>query len=147
MKKKRIRPLAICVFLKNDCILVAEGYDPVKKQSFFRPLGGGIEFGEYSEQTIRRELLEEIGAEVSDLKYLGTLENVYVFNGTPGHEIIQIYDGMLSDPGLYEKTEIIGREEDINDSFRAVWKNIHEFGAGKSILYPTGLLEMLERGG
>ena len=83
----RIRPLAICVFRRHDRILVAEGYDPVKKQSFYRPLGGGIEFGEYSQQTIRRELLEEIGAEVCKLKYLGTLENVYVFNGTPGHEM------------------------------------------------------------
>lgn len=140
----RIRPLAICVFRHDDCILVAEGFDPVKNECFYRPLGGGIEFGEYSEQTIQRELLEEIGAEVSDLKYLGTLENVYVFNGTPGHEIIRIYDGVLKDPRLYERTEIIGRELDIDDSFRAVWKRIDEFGEGKSILYPTGLLELLK---
>ena len=140
----RIRPLAICVFLKNGRILVAEGYDPVKNECFYRPLGGGIEFGEYSEQTIRRELLEEIGAEVCDLKYLRTLENIYVFNGTPGHEIIQIYDGALKDPELYERTEIIGREVDIDASFRAVWKHIAEFGTGKSILYPTGLLELLK---
>jgi 8-oxo-dGTP pyrophosphatase MutT (NUDIX family) len=146
----RIRPLAICVFRHNNCILVAEGYDPVKNQHFYRPLGGGIEFGEYSEQTIQRELKEEIGAEVSELIYLGTVENVYVFNGTPGHEIIQIYDGVLKDPELYGMTEIIGREGDIEDSFRAVWKPIDEFGAGKSILYPTGLLELLKepfRGG
>jgi 8-oxo-dGTP pyrophosphatase MutT (NUDIX family) len=143
MKKNRIRPLAICVFRHNNCILVAEGFDPVKSEVFYRPLGGGIEFGETSDQTVRRELLEEIGAEVTDLKYLGTLENVYVFNGTPGHEIIQIYDGVLKDPELYRKTEIVGREVDIDDTFRAVWKNIDEFGRGKSILYPTGLLELL----
>ena len=89
----KIRSLAICVFRNHDRILVAEGYDPVKKQTFYRPLGGGIEFGEYSEQTIHRELREEIGAEVCDLKYLGALENVYVFNGRPGHEIVQVYDG------------------------------------------------------
>jgi 8-oxo-dGTP pyrophosphatase MutT (NUDIX family) len=142
-KKKRIRPLAICVFRHNDRILVAEGYDPVKKQPFYRPLGGGIEFGEYSEQTIQRELFEEIGAEVCDLKYLGALENVFVFNGTPGHEIVQVYDGSLKDAGLYEQTVIAGREVDIEDTFQAVWKHIHEFGEGKSTLYPTGLLEML----
>ncbi len=140
----QIRPLAICIFRKNDRILVAEGYDPVKHEHFYRPLGGGIEFGEYSEQTIRRELREEIGAEVCELKYLGTLENVYVFNGTPGHEIIRIYDGVLKNPELYEKPEILGREMDIDSTFRAVWKPIDEFGAGKSILYPTGLLELLK---
>jgi 8-oxo-dGTP pyrophosphatase MutT (NUDIX family) len=139
----RIRPLAICLFRHQNRILVAEGYDPVKKQTFYRPLGGGIEFGEYSEQTIRRELQEEIGAEVCELRYLGTLENVYVFNGTPGHEIVQVYDGSLKDPALYQQSMIVGREVDIDDTFRAVWKHIEEFGEGKSTLYPTGLLEML----
>ena len=139
----QIRPIAICVFRHNDCILVAQGYDPVKKESFYRPLGGGIEFGEYSEQTIHRELLEEIGAEVCELKYLGTLENVYVFNGTPGHEIIQVYDGVLRDARLYEQTVITGKEVDIENSFQAVWKQLDEFGEGKLILYPTGLLELL----
>ena len=140
----KIRPLAICVFRHNNCILVAEGYDPVKNEHFYRPLGGGIEFGEYSEQTIHRELWEEIGAEVCESKYIGTLENVYMFNGTPGHEIIRIYDGVLKDAELYELSEIIGREMDIDATFRAVWKPIDEFGAGKSILYPTGLLDLLK---
>jgi 8-oxo-dGTP pyrophosphatase MutT (NUDIX family) len=140
----RIRPLAICIFRKNDRILVAEGYDPVKNEHFYRPLGGGIEFGEYSEQTIHRELWEEIGVEVRELKYIGTLENVYVFNGTPGHEIIRIYDGVLENAELYESPEIIGREMDIDVTFRAVWKGIDEFGTGKSILYPTGLLDLLK---
>lgn len=143
MKKNRIRPLAICVFRNNDRILVAEGYDPVKKQSFYRPLGGGIEFGEYSEQTVHRELMEEIGAEIGELKYLGTLENIFIFNGETGHEIVLVYDGVLNESGLYEQAVIEGKEADINESFEAVWKNLDEFGEGRSILYPTGLLELL----
>lgn len=143
MKKNRIRPLAICVFRNNDRILVAEGYDPVKKQSFYRPLGGGIEFGEYSEQTVHRELMEEIGAEIGELKYLGTLENIFIFNGETGHEIVLVYDGVLNESGLYEQAVIEGKEADINESFEAVWKNLNEFGEGRSILYPTGLLELL----
>jgi len=143
MKKNKIRPLAICVFRHNDCILVNEGYDPVKQQTFYRPLGGGIEFGETSEQTIQRELMEEIGAEVRDLKYLGTLENIFVFNGTPGHEIVQVYDGVLKDSGLYEQAEVEGKEADVNESFKTVWKRISEFVEGKSTLYPSGLLDLM----
>jgi 8-oxo-dGTP pyrophosphatase MutT (NUDIX family) len=139
----QIRPLAICVFCHNHRILVAEGYDPIKEQTFYRPLGGGIEFGESSEQTIHRELQEELGAEVCDLQYLGTLENIYVFNGTPGHEIVQVYDGTLKDAELYEQQVIPGHELDIDISFQAVWKNIDDFGEGKLILYPAGLLELL----
>jgi len=139
----QIRPIAICVFSRNDKILVFEGYDPSKDQTFYRPLGGGIEFGESSEQTIHRELMEEIGAEVSALKYLGALENLYVFNGTPGHEIVQVYDGALKESGLYEQAVIVGHEADVEVSFKAMWKSLNEFGEGKSILYPNGLLELL----
>jgi len=141
--KNKIRPLAICVFQHNDRILVAEGYDPVKKDTFYRPLGGGIEFGEKSEDTVRRELMEEIDAEVGEVWYLGTLENIFVFNGTPGHEIVQVYDGVLKESGLYDQAVIVGKEAEIDLSFSAVWMNLDEFEEGKAILYPTGLLEML----
>lgn len=143
MKKNRIRPLAICVFRKDNRILVAEGYDEVKKQTFYRPLGGAIEFGEQSEDTVRRELMEEIGAEVGEVWYLGTLENIFVFNGEHGHEIVMVYDGALTDSGLYEQAEVEGNEAEAGESFKAVWKSLDEFGEGKAILFPTGLLELL----
>jgi len=140
----QIRPIAICVFLKDNKILVAEGHDPVKDETFYRPLGGGIEFGESSKETICREIMEEINVEVDgdSLKYLGAVENIFTFNGTPGHEIVLVYDGALMEPGLYEQAVIAGKEANGED-IRAVWKDLNEFSAGKSILYPTGLLEML----
>jgi len=145
-KKNRVRPLAICVFHSRNRILVMEGYDSIKDEYFYRPLGGGIEFGEHSTETICRELMEEIHVEVDpqSLKYLGTVENIFIFNGKPGHEIVLIYDGSLKDPGLYDQAEIVGREAD-GEEFRAVWKNISEFGEGKKILYPLGLSEMLTK--
>jgi len=143
-KKKRVRPLAICVFRHAAKILVAEGYDSVKDEYFYRPLGGGIEFGEPATETICRELMEEINVEVDpqSLKYLGAVENIFRFNGKKGHEILLIYDGTLKEPALYEQTVIEGKE-DRGEKFRAIWKSIDEFGEGKSILYPIGLLEML----
>lgn len=143
-KKQRIRPLAICVFRHKDRILVAEGYDAVKDEYFYRPLGGGIEFGETSIETICRELMEEINAEVDrqSLKYLGTVENIFHFNGMAGHEIVMIYDGVLKDAGLYEQSMILGKEAN-GEAVQAIWKSVHEFGEGKSILYPTGLIEIL----
>ena len=139
----QIRPIAICVFHRNNHILVAEGYDPIKNQKFYRPLGGGIEFGERSEDTIRRELQEEIHAKVGELSYLGTLENIFTFNGIPGHEIVMVYDGTLMDSGLYEQTVMVGQETDIEQAFNVVWKSRAEFESGESILYPTGLVQLL----
>ena len=76
------------------------------------------------------------------LKYLGALENIFTFNGSPGHEIVLIYDGALKESGLYAQDVILGKEANGED-ICAVWKDLDEFITGKSILYPTGLVEML----
>ena len=145
-KKKRIRALAICIFRKDNKILVAEGYDSVKQQTFYRPLGGGIEFGETSVETICRELMEEINVEVDreSLKFLGAVENIFCFNGNPGHEIVMIYDGALEESGLYEQAVIVGQEAN-GEAGRAMWKDLEGFASGQSILYPTGLVELLQK--
>lgn len=144
MKKSRIRPLAICVFRNQGRILVNQGYDPVKDEYFFRPLGGAIEFGETSMDTVCRELMEELNVEVErkSLIYLGTAENIFTFLGMPHHEIIMIYDGALKQSELYEQDVIVGKEAN-GEKIRAEWKSIDEFATGKSILYPNGLLDML----
>jgi 8-oxo-dGTP pyrophosphatase MutT (NUDIX family) len=143
IRKNKIRPLAICVFRNRGLILVAEGYDKSRKQNYYRPLGGVIEFGEYSEETIQREIMEEIGSEVNGLRYLGMLENVFKFNGKTGHEIVMVYDGVLKKSRLYKQSEIPDREAN-GKKIRAVWKRLDEFRSGMAILYPTGLLEMLK---
>ena len=144
MKNKRIRPLAICVFQNQGRILVNQSYDPAKDEYFYRPLGGGIEFGEISMDTVCRELKEELDIEVEreSLRYLGTLENMFTFLGKPHHEIILIYDGALKESGLYDQAVILGREAN-GEEIRAEWRNIAEFDEGRSILYPTGLRELL----
>jgi len=88
--------------------------------------------------------MEEINVEVDreSLKYLGMVENIFHFNGTPGHEIVLIYDGTLKESGLYDQAVITGQEVD-GEEIHAIWKNITDFGEGKSILYPTDLVEML----
>ena len=139
-----IRPIAICLFHHNNKILVFEGYDPTKGETFYRPLGGAIEFGKHSADTFHREIMEEIDAEVKGLVYLGTLENIFTFDGEPGHEIVQVYDGELVESGLTEQVVIIGHEADVEEHFRAMWKSLDEFGPGKATLYPDGLLEMLQ---
>lgn len=140
----QIRPIAICIFLKNNKILVAEGYDRVKDETFYRPLGGGIEFGESSKDTICRELMEEVNVQVDPqkLRHLGTVENIFMFNGTPGHEIVMVYDGELNDARLDERGVVTGKEVN-GEEIRAMWKDLNEFRTGKCILYPTGLVEML----
>jgi 8-oxo-dGTP pyrophosphatase MutT (NUDIX family) len=138
----QIRPIALCIFRHNNRILVFEGYDKAKDEIFYRPLGGGIEFGERSEDAVQRELKEELNVEISNLKFLGTLENLFTFNGNSYHEVVLIYDGTLTESGLYEQALLLGKEAN-GDDIRATWKGLQEFESGESILYPSGLLELL----
>ena len=143
MTAERIRCVAICAFRRGDRILVVEDYDSVKRQTFYRPLGGGIDFGEASAAAVVREIREEIGAAVVDLEYIGTVENIFTFNGVARHELIQIYDGRLVDEVLYLAQSIPGVESD-GEPMRVIWKSLDSFSA-KTPLYPDGLLELLRR--
>ena len=143
MTAQKIRPIAIGIFRKADSILVYEGYDPRKDQTFYRPLGGGIDFGEHSQDTLIREIREELGAEIANVCYLGTLENIFVYDGQPGHEFVAVYGATFADPGFYEGDELIGYE-DTGIAFRAVWKLLDTFRQGGAPLYPEGLLALLE---
>jgi 8-oxo-dGTP pyrophosphatase MutT (NUDIX family) len=147
MNAGSIRAIAICVFRNGGRILAGEGYDSRKNQTFYRPLGGAIEFGEQSPDTIIRELREEIGAEVANLRYLGTLENIFTFEGEAGHEIVQVFDGDLVDTSLYEREAIDGSEDAPTGPlpFKAVWMPLAHFAEGRAPLYPHGLLELLAR--
>ncbi|KAF0109059.1 MAG: DNA mismatch repair protein MutT [Anaerolineaceae bacterium] len=142
MREEKIRAIAICVCRDGDRILAAEGRDSKKGQTFYRPLGGTIEFGERGEDTVRREFREEIGADLLEVRYLGTLENIFTCEGLRGHEIVLVYDGRLSDRSLYQKDVIQGDE--FGMPFKAVWKRLDEFGRGRPPVYPDGLLELIQ---
>lgn len=143
MKPGQVRPIAICILKHKGSLFVGEHYDSAKGETFYRPLGGSIEFGERGSECVVRELREEMGAEVKDLVYLGAMENIFTFNGRPGHEIVLMYQGVFVDPQLYERESVKCREN--GEEFLAKWKPIADFKAGKAILYPEGLLDFLEK--
>jgi hypothetical protein len=45
MRPGQIRALALGIIWRGKELLVAEGYDPSKRQTHYRPLGDGVEFG------------------------------------------------------------------------------------------------------
>ena len=145
MKPGVIRVIAVCVFRRGGSILVEEGRDPTKREVFYRPLGGEVEFGEPSREAVSRELREEIGAELRDVRLLGTVENIFTFDGEPGHEIVMVYEADLADASLYEREEIAGRESQ-GEPIKARWMPLRGFRHENAPpLYPEGLLGLIER--
>lgn len=141
--RRRVRPLALGIFRQAGRIFVTKGYDPVKKQVFYRPLGGGIEFGERGTHTLAREVMEEIGAQVTDLRYLATFENIFTYRGEPGHEIVLLYEGTFVDQSWYGRNVEAGLEPtDDPPLMQGVWMRLEDFGP-EAPLYPEGLLEVL----
>lgn len=109
----RLRPSkAICLFVNGDLLLAIDGFDPAKRQRRWVPVGGRVEFGELSRDTIVREVEEGLSAEITELELLGVLENVFRFDGPPGHEIVFAYDARFVDSSIYERSEVTGIEGD-----------------------------------
>lgn len=54
-KFKEIRPIVLGLAIENNKLLVSKGFDNVKKQTFYRCLGGSIEFLEKSTDALKRE--------------------------------------------------------------------------------------------
>jgi len=140
-----IRPKAICIIKDGPRILLEYSKWPTENDIFYTPLGGQIKYGEYGEETIRREIMEEIGAEIEDLHYLGALENIFEAMEEIGHEIILVFEAKFVDKTLYEKDVIQGLETEIDPPLPMVvyWKTLAEIEEEGHPLYPDRLKDLL----
>jgi ADP-ribose pyrophosphatase YjhB (NUDIX family) len=138
----RIRVIAIAVIRRGDLILVFEGRDESRDLTFYRPLGGGVEFGEATDAALRREFHEEIDADLTDLRLLGVLENRFTFEGEPGHEVVFVYEARLADPALRDQEAFEIRLDDGSVDL-GLWRRLDGFDMRSTPLYPDGLLELL----
>lgn len=146
MTSPAIRPKAVCVVRRGAEILVSPAADSVKGESYYGPLGGGVEFGERAADAVRREMMEELGAELADVRLLGVLENIFTYEGRPGHEIVFVFVGRFADASLYERDELRWTESD-GTEWLAQWMPLEHFAPGGPPLYPAGLYELLKEDG
>lgn len=141
MSTQRIRAVALCAVLDGDRVLVRRHLHGSLDPIFYRPPGGTIEFGERSIDAVQREVREEIGAELTNLRLLGCVENLFDYKGDVGHEIIFIYRADFVDQSLYGREQVAGREADGQD-FVALWLPMDAFTPDQP-LYPKALLDLL----
>jgi len=138
-----LRVKAVCLFLHNGRVLAIDSFDPTKRQRFWVPVGGRVEFGETSHDAIVREVREELGAEIIDVRQLGVRENLFTFDGEPGHEIVFVYDAQFVDRSTYESGQIRGVEGGVE--FTAHW--IDPLAPeGDRPLYPEGMADLISSG-
>ena len=138
-KFKEIRPIVLGLAIKDNKLLVGEGFDNVKNETFYRCLGGGIEFLEKSTDALKREFQEEIDTNITVKNFLGISENVFTYKGRNAHELILIYSIEIPDDDYKE-------EYIINDDcgkYKAKWIDIEEFKSQNKILYPEDVFKYI----
>jgi 8-oxo-dGTP pyrophosphatase MutT (NUDIX family) len=140
-KSGEIRVLALGLIRNGDRVFISEGYDPAKQQTFYRAMGGGVDFGETSLVALKREFQEEIQAELTNIRYLGCLENIFTYNGQPGHEIIQLYECDFVDPKFYQLEKLEFAEGERKKT--ALWVDINRFKSEELRLVPENFFQYL----
>lgn len=141
----KIRTLALAMIWRGDEFLVTEFDDEDREGYYYRPLGGGVDFGEYGKDALRREIGEELRCGIDDIDYLTTLENIFTYKSAPYHEIALLYECRLLNQSLYEQDIIEFFDDD--GRLYAVWKPLSFFENGGPPLYPDGLYEFLHHQG
>lgn len=138
-KFKEIRPLALGLAIKNNKLLVEEGFDNTKNETFYRCLGGGIEFLEKSSDALKREFQEEIDAQILVKDFLGISENIFTYRGKNAHELILFYSIEIPDEYYKNEYHILDKDDDC----KAKWIDIDEFKNKKKILYPEEVFKYI----
>lgn len=133
-----IRPLALGILIKDDKILAVREFDRKKNEIFYRLLGGGIEFGETGEQALKREFMEELGVEIRIHKRMGVIENLFTWEGQPGHEICLLYNAEFIDKNISDKEKLLMIES------QHAGKVAEYVDINTPHIYPNGWQEFLE---
>ncbi|QLG38936.1 MULTISPECIES: NUDIX hydrolase [unclassified Paenibacillus] len=138
-----IRSVSLAILRKEDRILVQEINFPDISTTFYRPIGGTIEFGENSKKTLIRELKEELDQEIEEPRLISVIENIFGIEDELGHEIDFIYEASFIDKSQYNQEEFVGLEGSIR--YKACWKPITYFSTTMDDvkLVPDGLLDLL----
>lgn len=141
-QKVRVKVLGLA--WRDGRLLAADVPDDSGAVKGVRPLGGTVEFGEHTEDALRREFREELGAEITINGAPRVVENLFTHEGAQGHEVLFLYDIALPQ-GAFAGQEEIPFTEDGGTPCLARWHALTDLDRpGAPALYPDGLGALLK---
>lgn len=139
----QVKALAV---LRHEHRLFVFRFHDVTRGDFYRPVGGTVEFGETALEAVHREVREELGADLDDVRLWEVIENRFEFEGSPGHEIVFLYSARFRDPRFYEPRTFALTETN-GIVYEASWMDVADFVSDRRRLVPEWLLEALASSG
>lgn len=114
---------------KGEILLVKRKVDPGK--GLWDIPGGFVDLNENLEDSLNRELREELGINSRELKYLGSKVDIYKYSNRYQQTLGTIFEGKLSsDESLNASDDISGYEFFTKDNFpidKIAFKSLEEF--------------------
>ena len=123
---KLIRKAVRCYLVKDNKVVVTKYKEENKKAGYYEIPGGKIEEGETSEQTAIREMKEETGLKIKNLKYKGKM-------------IIE-YPNRIFDFEVFICNECEGKPQDFEEN-TSEWIEINELLKKEKILSNIMILD------
>jgi ADP-ribose pyrophosphatase YjhB (NUDIX family) len=138
----KIRLKALGVFKHENRFLFSKHYDATHQDYFVRPLGGTVEFGEQSKDTLHREIQEEINAAITEVQLLQVIEDMFEHHGKPFHDVVFLYQARFVDEAIYQQSQITCEESD-GIVYEAYWLSLEEIKEKQYRIVPQGLEAIL----
>ena len=130
----KISPAVIVAITDGDRLLMSRYRD--RPYRGYALIAGFVEIGESFEDTIRREVMEEVGLKVKNIRYFGSqpwaftdTEMIGFFAELDGDGTIRLQEDELSEAGWYHRDEI--PDDELRISVGSEMKMAFKYGTWK----------------
>lgn len=126
----RIEPCIIVLVHKGEQVLLVRHKQ--RNQDIYTCIAGFIEVGESAEQAVRREVLEESGLKIKNIRFKGTQswpfpdQLMLAFNADYESGEIKIQEEELSEAKWFKKTEIPAAPKEGSVAYRLIFGDFAE---------------------
>ncbi|MBI4837101.1 MAG: NUDIX domain-containing protein [Candidatus Portnoybacteria bacterium] len=124
---KKFEIIVRLVFLKNNKILFCKQ----KTEDYYFLPGGHVEFGESVNDSIGREIAEELDAMASEISFIGAIENIFSDEDGNHHELNLVFSARL------DKDDALSKENHLEFAW------VDADGLESQTIYPIALKNSL----
>lgn len=135
----RLNCRAAGIIIHNNKVLLHHNIN----DTYYALLGGRVKFGENSEDTIKREIKEELGKDIKITGYVSTIENFFEIKNRKYHEILFIHKAeFINDDDKKIEWTLKNIEGNTEKNIQYEWISLDNLGS--TCIKPVAIKQILE---